>query len=673
MIKERTLDLSPEVIDEPTKGKERGVTGRVALLSLVLATIFGYVIPIVDFKMSNTFLGASHLPVGALGTLLILCLVVNPLITKVKRGWAFSRNEQLTVYITCLFSALVPGRGGETFWIPNVMGSFYYATRENNWLSVISPYVKPWMTPALNADGTYNESLVRAWYEGGAISWGAWIVPLILWSSLILALYAMLACLGVMLRAQWSENEALSFPLLRLPLEMTRNDGDAPFAKNGLMWLGFGAAAFIQMLNGVSFYFPDVPAVPLQISTGKLFTEAPWNQIGAFTFLAWPIVIGISYILTTEISFSIWFFYLFTRAQLVVAYFLGYTPAMLPEAVFTRGYSKNFVFFQQIGAFIMFAIAIFWIGRYHYGHIFKRAIGRAKANTEEASEPLSYPVAFWGFVLSSLFLLGWTYAAGVRLDLAIVIWLAYIIVAVCLARVVAEGGLLVAQSGWAPLGPLINLLGGGKWLSASSIVPAAYIGGAVMSEMRGFLLPSFVQSFKLAHDRKIPMRPLLGLITACIVITLAVSQWQIIRLGFNEGGLNLHKWWANANGALGPIQTINEGLKTDGSMNWINWSWLSIGAAETWGMMWLRSRFAWFPLHPIGLLMCAPQQMYFLWFSVFLGWLVKITVIRYGGVQQYRHLMPFALGIIMGEIFMMLFWLCVDGWFGRVGHQLMPG
>jgi hypothetical protein len=199
----------------------------VVLISLGLAALFGYCIPIVDYKFSNTFLGAAYLPPAAVSALLVLLLVVNPLLRLVSRRVTLSRNEVLMVYITCLFSALAPGHGSENFFIPNLLASFYFATRQNGWLEVLQPYVKPWMTPALTSDGEYNRVVVEGWYvglnNGEAIPWGAWLIPLLAWCSLVFTLHWMLGCLGVMLRAQWADHEALSFPLLRLPLQMTED------------------------------------------------------------------------------------------------------------------------------------------------------------------------------------------------------------------------------------------------------------------------------------------------------------------------------------------------------------------------------------------------------------------------------------------------------------------
>lgn len=77
---------------------------RVVVLCLLLAAMFGYLLPVIDYKLYNTFLGATHLPPGAIGVLLLLVLVVNPLLRLISKKWAFSREKSLTVYISCLFS-----------------------------------------------------------------------------------------------------------------------------------------------------------------------------------------------------------------------------------------------------------------------------------------------------------------------------------------------------------------------------------------------------------------------------------------------------------------------------------------------------------------------------------------------------------------------------------------
>lgn len=651
-----------------------GVTVRVVLFSLFLAALFGYCIPIVDFQMSNTFLGAMHMPAAALATLMALTLIINPLLGRFSERAKFSRNEMLVVYITCLFSSLVPGRGAENFVIPTILAPFYNATRENGWLGMLTSRLPAWMSPAF-----HDRGVASGWYEGtgGVVPWGAWLTPLFAWSVLVIALYVMQGCLGVMLREQWAQREALAFPLLRLPLEMTedveRRHQQEGFWKHPLARVGAGLAIFVQLLNGLHLYFPDVPEIPLSLPTGQFFTEVPWSQLGIAHMQIFPAIVGVTYLLTTEVSFSLWFFHLFSKFQYYLAYLAGFQVSALDVPFWTRGWAKGFIGYQQVGALLMYVTLMVWTGREHWRHIARRAIGKEKASAEERDEALSYPVAFWGFFLSLTLIVGWTIAAGVSPLVALLLWAFYLAVSLGLTRLVCEAGLLFVQTGWMPIGPMAFLVGAGpgRIVDVASATPASFISAGLMLDMRGFLLPSFVQSFKLAHDRKIVMRPLMALIAAAILISLAVSWWTIVRLGYKQGGLSLQPWWGTGNWSQAAFHSQNliRGLNTNFAANW---GWVGAGAGLTWAIMFARSQFAWFPLHPIGLLMMVPFAMHSMWVSIFFGWAAKVIITRFGGNDAYRKATPFFLGLALGDIMMAVFWVLVDGWQGRIGHALLP-
>ena len=61
-------------------------------------------------------------------------------------------------------------------------------------------------------------------------------------------------CLSVLLRKQWIEHERLSYPIIQLPLEMTRPDGR--LFKSKMMWLGFAIAGGIDLINGLHVFWP---------------------------------------------------------------------------------------------------------------------------------------------------------------------------------------------------------------------------------------------------------------------------------------------------------------------------------------------------------------------------------------------------------------------------------
>jgi hypothetical protein len=77
-----------------------------------------------------------------------------------------------------------------------------------------------------------------------------------------------------------------------------------------------------------------------------------------------------------------------------------------------------------------------------------------------------------------------------------------------------------------------------------------------------------------------------------------------------------------------------------------------IGAVSTALLGLARLAWSWWPLHPIGILVAPTYATSMIWFSFFLGWLWKVSVMRYGGIRIYRSCRPIALGLLAGEAVM---------------------
>jgi hypothetical protein len=193
-----------------------------------------------------------------------------------------------------------------------------------------------------------------------------------------------------------------------------------------------------------------------------------------------------------------------------------------------------------------------------------------------------------------------------------------------------------------PLGGIAKLLGdaGGSWLSpANGLMPVSLFQSGIVYHMRGVLLPSFLHAFKLAHDRGIAARRLAVLIAGVVVITVLVSWLTTIKLGYSAGGLQLgHKFFTQI-GATKSV-TFADALRVPAASASSNWFWLGFGVILTYAMMLARSRFLFFPFHPLGYLVCLVFPAEQFWTSIFLGWLVKIGIGRFGGNEVVRKTTP---------------------------------
>lgn len=57
-----------------------------------------------------------------------------------------------------------------------------------------------------------------------------------------------------------------------------------------------------------------------------------------------------------------------------------------------------------------------------------------------------------------------------------------------------------------------------------------------------------------------------------------------------------------------------------------------------------------------------------LWFSIFLAWLIKLAVLKYGGPWLFRATRPFFIGLIVGQFVAAGAWLAIDYFTGMTDN-----
>ena len=87
-------------------------------------------------------------------------------------------------------------------------------------------------------------------------------------------------------------------------------------------------------------------------------------------------------------------------------------------------------------------------------------------------------------------------------------------------------------------------------------------------------------------------------------------------------------------------------------------------------LMFLRPQFLMWPLHPIGFVIGPIWLMDRLWFTVFLAWLIKACILKYGGLGGYRRARPLFLGSILGQFTCNGFWIVIDLLTGQNGNSI---
>ena len=67
-------------------------------------------------------------------------------------------------------------------------------------------------------------------------------------------------------------------------------------------------------------------------------------------------------------------------------------------------------------------------------------------------------------------------------------------------------------------------------------------------------------------------------------------------------------------------------------------------------LMMLHSKFLWWPIHYLGVPIAQSLPLREYWFAIFLAWLIKGLILRFGGHNIYKKSIPFFLGMILSFI-----------------------
>lgn len=522
---------------------------------------------------------------------------------------------------------------------------------------------------------------------------GRWKRPLRWWLPLLALILLVQVFLAALLNRQWCDHEKLMFPHAQVVRSLLEGE-DLPergrrLLSSRMLWIGAGISMVLFTFQGLNAYYPHVLAPNLnKISLATFISERPWKAMDKHLCLE-PFMVAISYLLTSEISLSVWVFGVINQGLRVFVASAG-LPSDQAWAIHGEVPGSDALY---TGAALAFVAWLAWSGRRHIWYVLRRGLGLAAADCTERSEPLSYPVAFWGFWLALAGILLWCVLAGIKLWVMAVILVLYLVLVVVISRVVGEAGLLIAGMWWPyfPHWTFAHLFGFGRGASLGTMVPykASWLSGAEVKSalvpvtvrpfaIFSFLWPSFLYhtqmvpftlaAFKLTEGEPRRRRLLVWLMAAALVLGTAIFLRQTLAYTFEYGTQS-----TEFNGFRLDGRVFNNVLCRDVILKDKMWRpdafrtvMMGAGAAVMSGLVVLRNVFYWWPLHPIGMVVQEIPATWGLWFSFLVGWLLKRAALSYGGGEFSQRLNRFFYGLLIGQFLMAAFWnlvaICGTGW-----------
>lgn len=645
--------------DEPTA---RPVTGRAVALGLLGAVQVAVIQVSTKVKPSiivPPFVSAPYLSWYAIfpGVVFWLFLVAlaNAALKRWRPGLALSPAEFAVIFALTTVAASISAMDEVMNLLPLHVYPFR-ATQEHG-MGPFRQHIPEWMVPQ-------NPEIVEAYYLGHESFWRpeifrAWIVPLLVWAGYLIVLGATMWAWSVILRRRWVDHDRLSFPNVRLPLEMCRAAGFGGALSGRLFGAGLLAAGTVESLAALHQIFPTVPFLPVAIDLTPFLEglPAPWNVLAPMQPMWTPLHLGICYFIPLDILFSGGFFFLFRGGLEVWGREMGW------RAVGGGATSFPYAQAQATGAWIALFFLLVWAERHHLRRVLTAAFSRRPPPLDDAGEPGSYRWAGRLLVGGTLALIGFSVAAGMSPGIAVLFYALFWILNVTAMRLFAQVGPPTLELYFLNPQQTLATVFGTTLLSPASATHLSLLQWLTRTGS-GHPMAHQLSAFFVGKELGVRPRPLgrwvyVAFVLGALVCLLAYLHY-VYRVGedqWREGG------WRES-GAEGMVNRLNQWVGSPRGPQWTEIGFLMLGGGATLALA--KASFTWigFPLHPIGFALAMCFGVDYTWPSFLLIWALKGLVLRYGGLRQYQALVPFFLGLVLGGLVVPVGWGMLAWTFG---------
>lgn len=150
---------------------------------------------------------------------------------------------------------------------------------------------------------------------------------------------------------------------------------------------------------------------------------------------------------------------------------------------------------------------------------------------------------------------------------------------------------------------------------------------------------------------------------------MITSYWANLHVTYADGatGKSLgFKWWLGTESFDKLTGLIRNKPATD--LIWM--IHVALGAVIVIGLNLIRGAFVAWPFHPAGYALAISFAMDYFWFTFFVAWLVKLIIVRYGGMKLHNTFVPFFLGLVLGDFFIGSVWAIIGPLIGQQAYRI---
>ncbi|HXG23783.1 MAG TPA: DUF6785 family protein [Chthonomonadales bacterium] len=642
-----TAVASPRLV-EPAPG----ITPRSILLGLALTVAHTCWLIYEELALLHIGVPTYFVLVQTVVGLLFTLMLVNCVLKRLAPRWVLSPVEMMVIFTMTTLGAIITARNLLHYLFPILL------------LPVFKPELVGGEAILASLPGCCtprDPELVRRFFIGTQDFWAffrpeilkPWLLPMAFWGVFFFLLLWTMLCLSSIVRRPWLDQERVPFPIIDLPVMMARENNAGSLFSNRLLVLGFVITSVVLSINYLSSMSPAIPGVQLsEHDIGSEFiTAPPWSSVNPLLTVWWPYAIGLCYLIPLDVSFSCWFFFALIRLLVVGFTALGWREQGSAHNLDQFPYFTNAAEGAWLG---MFAVIV-WNARGFLRQL-SGTIRRREKIPAEDTEAISYRAALWGAAIGFVLLVAFGMAMGMRLHVAVLAFALYFIAIVVMTRMYAQVSLPVFCMAFFSFTSWTTTFTGTLGLTraeASTLTTYYWFDRTHEQLPMAHHLEALVFADRLKQSRGV----MFWILLLSIIVGIVVGIPTLLQIFYDRGA-------ASARVSGDSVWLAN--LAWSRHMDWVSnprpiqveaVARTAISAAIVLLLSYARSLWIGFPLHPIGYLFASSFGLEWgMWNVIFVTWLVKALVVRYGGLRLYRASVPFFLGLALGDAVTQFFW-----------------
>lgn len=673
------------------------------LRSILIGILFAAVVAVGGhfndvYMWGQTYMVGNLFPISVIGMLVVLVLVINPVLRRLKRSWVLSPAE-LAVMVALPFAVcVVPGSGFLRTFTPALAFPAHYERLTPSWEhnNVLS-YAPPQLLPGAGENtqrvtGNFLRGMRTEAREHIAfrdVPWDDWIVPLTRWIPLFLCIMLGLIGLSLILHRQWSQNEHLSYPIAEFVGELTGalpGSGGRSITGSRPFWYGFTAVFLLHLVNGINAWFPGFIQIPHHVDLTPLrelfprFAAAPesWYVFYGTIFFS---VAAFAYFLPSDVTLSLGLAPLAASLTAMGIMAFGLTvhnSRTMPEEAL--GF--------RFGGYLGMAIFILYAGRSYYARVLLTSLGLRRRSEEIAGHSVWGCRAFLASAVGACWLMT---LMGLPWPVAVAAFILFVILFMGMSRICVETGFFFVTPEWMPIAVITGFVGA-QSLGPGTIAALCLISVVLAVDPREAMMPFFANSLRMAENVGLPRGRLALLMASLLVIGLIAGLCMVLWLQYDRG-VGLDDWWATQwvpRFTFDCVDTHIQQMKADGVLeqavamtagervaavtpkkSFLVYTLVGMGLFGA--CMLLRLRFSRWPFHPVLFLVWFTWNAGVFSWSFLIGWIVKGLVAKFGGADTYQKGKPLMMGIIAGEMAVGLLFMAIGAvYYQRTGYGPKP-